>query len=984
MLADTLITMLIILLVGMSAAGDSFRPAADIMPGKTSHPLEKQISKFMKRQATFEFKDSGLTGKDYLKIIDGEVAYFRKCQDANGAIIDPVEKIEWQYSTPCYALSVALLAASGYNRDPEVLASGVKAMSCSVDEMHENRCAQNHGEFFIQPVVLALDLYKGHVPDEQIEGWKKKLSEIDPYALYPDNLRRKKACYNHNIVALAGEYLRPDADKDFVETHLAHHKQYFNKSGMYRDNPGLPMVYDEFSRQFLASILCEGYHGPSLDFYRENLWRGAWTSLFMQSPFGECPTGGRSAQHVWNEAQMCVTYEIYAAQYARKEQLAEAGVFKRAAHLSLTSMRRWLKSDGTAYVVKNRYPPEARHGYERYSAQSQYNLLACWLMAVAYLYADESVKERPCPAEVGGFVVPIQDDFHMLFANAGGTYVEYDTTGDLRFNPTGIIRIHLKGGNPQIGPSDGVVHKFDPKTKEDLGGERLAVGPAWQDASGEWHRLADTEVKPKIEILGQTKFKLTYEIEGVTVTEIVTVEPSGVTVEDSIEGAKTMRVYYPMLVFDGLEEANIVMEKNALNLSMRDGSVRFEVLEPKGIVLERTGVRLDNRNGQIEAAYGEIKGTKAVYRIGPQGDLKPMLKVTWERYPNPPQGFQDSDGGVVAGKLITVGGFCQGFDDAKKPGHYPRGFLKKAWALDLADPAKGWADLPDFPGDARQGLSCLPVGDALYCWGGFSYTKPYCYTDGYKLSGSTWESLPPLPWPISMFGISSLDRKVYVLGGADYDYEKFSTNTDRNGKNEGLGKRFMVLDTRNPKSGWHRLPDCPGTPRCVFAMAAVGGKIYVIGGANMPPGDEYLSVVDNWVFDPKTNEWTRIKDLPISSGNFPDGSIVYKDRYIILVGGFQYGRVANPDGTIRDKYGVASRLDGKGEYFNDVFIYDTKRDLFGRADSLPINNNMPMAMVHGDDIFVIGGEADALEIGGEYYGHHPDLCLHGKIEEVGK
>ena len=628
MLTESLVTMLVVLLLGTSAAADSLRPATDIMPPKTAHPLDKQISRFMKDQARFEFKKSGLTAKDYLKIIDGEVAYFRKCQDASGAIIDPVEKIEWQYSTPCYALSVALLAAMGYDRDPEVLASGVRAMSCSVDEMHEYRCAQNHGEFFIQPIVLALDLYRGHVPDEQIEGWKKKLAEIDPYKLYPDNLRRKEKCYNHNIVALAGEYLRPNADKDFIETHLAHHKQYFNELGMYRDNPGLPMVYDEFSRQYLASILCEGYHGPSLDFYRKNLWRGAWTSLFMQSPFGECPTGGRSAQHIWNEAQCCVTYEIYAAQYARKGKPAEAGAFKRAAHLSLSSMQRWLKPDGTCYIVKNRYPPEARHGYERYSAQSQYNLLACWLMAVAYLYADESVKERPCPAEIGGFVVPIQDDFHKVFANAGGTYVEYDTDGDLRFNPTGLIRVHLKGGaasktgsrqrrdNPQIGPSDGVVHKFDPKTKEDLGGERLAVGPAWQDQSGNWHRLADTDVKPKIEVLGRTRFKLTYEIEGVKVTEAVTVEPSGVTVEDAITGAKAMRVYYPMLVTDGLEAAKVEMEKNALDLSMRDGSVRFEILEPHGVELKRTGVRLDNRNGQTEAAYGDIAGLRAVYRIG--------------------------------------------------------------------------------------------------------------------------------------------------------------------------------------------------------------------------------------------------------------------------------------------------------------------------------------------------------------------------------
>lgn len=34
------------------------------------------------------------------------------------------------------------------------------------------------------------------------------MAEIDPYVLYRDNLKRKKICYNHNVVALAGEYLR--------------------------------------------------------------------------------------------------------------------------------------------------------------------------------------------------------------------------------------------------------------------------------------------------------------------------------------------------------------------------------------------------------------------------------------------------------------------------------------------------------------------------------------------------------------------------------------------------------------------------------------------------------------------------------------------------------------------------------------------------------------------------------------------------------
>ncbi len=370
----------------------------------------------------------------------------------------------------------------------------------------------------------------------------------------------------------------------------------------------------------------------------------------------------------------------------------------------------------------------------------------------------------------------------------------------------------------------------------------------------------------------------------------------------------------------------------------------------------------------------------------PQSTVPKMLRIEWERYPNLPQGFQDSDGGFIGSRLITVGGFCQGFDDARKPGHYPRGFLSKVWALDASKPSGRWQALPDFPGAARQGLSCIPVGDSLYCWGGFNYTEPYCYTDGYRLTLSddrwNWSQLPSLPWPMGMFGICSIGSKVYAFGGADYDYHKFTTDTDRTGKIDRMGARLLVFDTAKPGEGWKRLPDCPGTPRCVAAMAAVGGKVYVIGGASMPASGEYLSVVDNWVFDPADGTWRRLRDLPVSSGNFPDGSIVYKGRYIILVGGFQYERVMGPDGVPRPRYGHATQVDGQGVYFRDVFVYDTRTDLFGTADPLPINNNMPMAVVRGDEVFVLGGEADAREIDGEYYGHHPDLCLRGKIEEL--
>lgn len=500
---------------GGSPKTERYQRAKCILPlsaldsaAQSGHPLANEIKAFLDRQPAFRFEPTGLNREDYLRIIEGQVKAFRKWQSEDGAIVDPLEKIEWQYSTPCYAFSVALLAAAHRISDKTLIESGIRAMDRSVDEMHQYRTAHNHGEFFIQPVMLALELLEGTAPKSKIEEWRRKISELDPYRLYPDNLHRKQTCYNHNVVCLAGEYLRAknglSADKEFFDRHLEHHTQYFNEYGMHRD-PNVPMVYDEFSRQFLATILAEGYDGPLLEFYRERLWRGAWTSLFMQSPFGECPTGGRSAQHIWNEAQTAVTYEIYASQYARAAKFAEAGAFKRAAHLAADCIKRWLKPDGTGYVVKNRYPPEARHGYESYSAQSQYNLLACWLVGVAYLYANDRIAEKACPADVGGFAFAIPD-FHKVFANASGTYVEYETAGDLRYNPTGLIRCHIKGSNPQLGPSDGVVHRFDPKTKQDLGGENMCVGPAWIDSSGTWHRLADysPQSPPNVEVLHES------------------------------------------------------------------------------------------------------------------------------------------------------------------------------------------------------------------------------------------------------------------------------------------------------------------------------------------------------------------------------------------------------------------------------------------------------------------------------------------------
>lgn len=382
--------------------------------------------------------------------------------------------------------------------------------------------------------------------------------------------------------------------------------------------------------------------------------------------------------------------------------------------------------------------------------------------------------------------------------------------------------------------------------------------------------------------------------------------------------------------------------------------------------------------------------------------LPKMLTIDWQRGPDLPQGFQDSDAGIVDGVLVTATGFNQGraADEAVRPGKHRRGFLRRVWGLELARPEAGWQDLPDLPGAARQGVMAEVVDDRLYLWGGFSYEQPQCYADGYRLSRQQgnwrWEPLPPLPYPLTAAGICSLGSRIYLFGGAEYA-EDFLTYSDRAGTHHRLGARLWVCDTAASRLAWEELPECPGTPRLNHAVAAVAGKIYVLGGATgsdhpgsrdpearqAPDWSPYCNAVDNWRFDPARNRWERLGDLPTSSSNFPDNRIIWRDRYLLLVGGFQYRRLMRPDDTWSSPYGPASRVEDCGEYFCDVLVYDALTGAFGTADPLPINNCMPAVVVQGDLVYTIGGECDGRRLDGVYYGHHPDLFLAGRISLIG-
>lgn len=522
---------------------------------------------------------SGLSESDYLKILIPAVCHLARFQAESGAIIDPYEKDELQYSTPAFALAAACAAVHGTASD--LLEPAARAMDHSTRLLAEAGARHGHEDFFPPMVARAFRLLRGAVAEERAKEWLRRIRAYDPHRTY----RFGQGGGNWNVVALAGEGLYEifglRNGMAYAEEALERQAHRFTHWGMYLDINSEAMAYDHFPRLWLADLLASGYSGRLADGLREYLERGAWTSLFLQSPAGDLPTGGRSAQHQWNEAAQCVTFEVFASIAMREGNSGVAGAFKRAARLSLGCLRKWVRPEGDLWIVKNRVDPAARHGYEPYSFYSQYNLLPMAVLAIAYEHslAAAGIEEAPAPAEIGGFVLDLREHFHKVVANAAGSYVEIDTSGVPEYDPTGLLRIHFLDLREQVGPGDGLV--------SGLSGTTAAIGVAWRSSDGHWRRLAEFQKSrieaPALEVLSereaQVSFRLTYRgnLDGAdAVTEQYRLASGSMEVGFQVSGSDgPLRILWPVLVRDGEREAVLTIEEDRLRVEFGGSAQLF-------------------------------------------------------------------------------------------------------------------------------------------------------------------------------------------------------------------------------------------------------------------------------------------------------------------------------------------------------------------------------------------------------------------------
>lgn len=508
-----------------------------------NHPDAAVIRRFLAAYTAAEpMEPTGLNKTEYLRLIDGAVRGLMQWQhldgDFKGDIVDPWyegdrifgdtgrpgERRYRHYATPHYAHAVSVLIRSGYTTDRAILESGAMAMDAALSRMVRGRergtaTAWITGDFYPYAVMHAYRNYEGMVDADRYQSWGESLRAIDPGRNYSSPTHKS----NWNVVSHVGEFRRAQAgftSMERTERMLADKRQYLTERGTWNFES---FAYDNFPRYHLTGLLFDGYRGPHFEFYRERLYRGSWVSLLTQSPLGMHPIGFRSAQHIWNEAQLAALFEMYAAAHAKAGLNGMATVYKRAARLALATLDRRVREDGTFNIVDNRFPPEERRGYEGYSLHTTYNALALHMLAKAWETADDTIPEGIAPADVGGYVYILDEhyadklpapthNYHAVFANVGGSLVQYSLDPSRIFEPIGVQRIHMRGGSPIIGPTDGLATKFGDKQTV------LAVGSGWIDGEGQETRLAGLGLRPEIEVLEETservRFQADYRIAG--------------------------------------------------------------------------------------------------------------------------------------------------------------------------------------------------------------------------------------------------------------------------------------------------------------------------------------------------------------------------------------------------------------------------------------------------------------------------------------
>jgi hypothetical protein len=247
-------------------------------------------------------------------------------------------------------------------------------------------------------------------------------------------------------------------------------------------------------------------------------------------------------------------------------------------------------------------------------------------------------------------------------------------------------------------------------------------------------------------------------------------------------------------------------------------------------------------NGRIAAGGGTTAArtdTAKTYQYNPATN-------TWNdaTLPDLPAARRYSASDVLHGRWIVAGGRESG------------GIAPTAWALDLSNPAGGWAALPDLE-NLYPGPGGAATADAFYIFGGDvnqpraaeRYEENLCATPVGSPSATpcavgAWDARAPAPAALQGSAAAAQGGRVYLFGGVG---------------DSGLPGASAYVYTAGANT-WQALAPLP-EPRSYAGVVGDGAYLYIVNGLG-PNGAQQNTV---WRYDPATNSYTSLAPAPLAT-----------------------------------------------------------------------------------------------------------------------
>ncbi len=278
--------------------------------------------------------------------------------------------------------------------------------------------------------------------------------------------------------------------------------------------------------------------------------------------------------------------------------------------------------------------------------------------------------------------------------------------------------------------------------------------------------------------------------------------------------------------------------------------------------------------------------------------------------------------------LVLLVGVLAAANVINLPGHWKRtlGFEKATpnppCRLDMyrkspkspPAPAGQWRFEPEMPRTQVE-ASAVAIGPIIYTAGG-SPPGNLRTVLAYDTRTKKWSAPTHLPIGIDHSEAATYDGKLYLAGGY------------KNG--EEPTTEFWQYDPKTNR--WKQLPSMHQPPRAAGAVAVIGHKLYVAGGAPQTFNVSSFPVYDTLeIYDFDTGKWSFGAPMKI-------------------------GRHHISGAAVGGKFYVAGGRGDKDRSLDTFESYDPKTDEWGTLPKLPFGVSSPRVVAAGGKIVVVGGE----------------------------